>query len=256
MLKDKVVVVAGGAGLLGQTFVQAILHSGGVPVIADFDQGAGLKARKKISARAGRRKPAFVSLDITSRESIQELIRQIQASHGKIDAFVNAAYPRNANYGRPFLEVDFHDFCQNVNLHLGGFFLCMQQFGAYFLSQGYGNIVNISSVYGIIPPRFEIYENTTMTMPVEYAAIKSAINHLTRYAAKYFKGKNIRVNAISPGGILDRQPDAFVQKYKGLGLNKGRLDRHDIVGALIFLLSDASMAINGQNFVVDDGFSL
>ena len=158
---------------------------------------------------------------------------------------VNAAYPRNKNYGRHFFDVEYEDFCENVSVHLGGYFLTSQQFAKYFAETGCGNIINISSVYGVIAPKFEIYKDTPMTMPVEYAAIKSALIHLTKYMAKYLKDKNVRVNCISPGGILDKHC-----------LSKGMLDPEDIMGALVFLLSDASKFINGQNIIVDDGFTL
>jgi NAD(P)-dependent dehydrogenase (short-subunit alcohol dehydrogenase family) len=93
-------------------------------------------------------------------------------------------------------------------------------------------------------------------MPVEYSAIKSGLIHLTKYMAKYLKGKNIRVNTLSPGGILDKQPQEFLNSYKDLSLNKGMLDKEDLTGSLIFLLSDQSKYINGQNIIVDDGFTL
>ena len=85
---------------------------------------------------------------------------------------------------------------------------------AYFEKQQRGNIINIASIYGVIAPRFEIYSGTKITTPVEYAAIKSALIHLTKYMAKYFRGKNIRVNSISPGEILDQQPEAFLDAYQ------------------------------------------
>ena len=131
-----------------------------------------------------------------------------------------------------------------------------QQFAEYFKVQGYGNIVNISSIYGVVAPKFEIYENTVMTMPVEYAAIKAGLINLTRYMAKYFKKMNIRVNALSPGGILDKQPESFLDAYAAQCLNKGMLDKSDLSGTLIYLLSDMSKYVNGQNIIVDDGFTL
>jgi NAD(P)-dependent dehydrogenase (short-subunit alcohol dehydrogenase family) len=139
---------------------------------------------------------------------------------------------------------------------LGGLFLTSQQFAKHFQQQGHGNIINIASVYGVIAPKFEIYANTTMTMPVEYAAIKSGVIHLTVYMAKLFKSQQIRVNCISPGGILDKQPSSFLNAYKANSLNKGMLDASDLTGTLVFLLSENSQYINGQNIVVDDGFIL
>ena len=148
------------------------------------------------------------------------------------------------------------DFCENLNLNLGGHFLTSQQFLLHFKNQGYGNIVNISSIYGVIPPRFDIYKETTMTTPIEYVAIKSALINMTKYMAKYFKGKKIRVNSLSLGGIYDNQPKSFLKSYKDYTLNKGMLDATDITGTLLYLLSDFSEFVNGQNIVVDDGFTL
>ena len=140
--------------------------------------------------------------------------------------------------------------------HVGGYFLVAQKFAECFKQQGHGNIVNMSSIYGVIAPRFQVYDGTTMTMPVEYAAIKASVVHLTHYFAQYFKGTGIRVNALSPGGILDAQPEPFLQRYRALCADKGMLDKSDLAGALVFLLSDLSRYMNGQNLVVDDGFSL
>ena len=95
-----------------------------------------------------------------------------------------------------------------------------------------------------------------MTTPVEYAAIKSGLIHLTKYMAKYFKDMNIRVNTLSPGGILDSQPEIFLEQYNSRCLTKGMIDKDDLNGTLVYLLSDMSKYVNGRNIVVDDGFSL
>lgn len=246
-------MVTGGCGLIGKGFVRAIAGAGGIPVIADLDIEVGEGIKSEISATG---EVDFVVMDITSDISIEAAIKQVQEKYGKIDALVNNAYPRNKRYGRHFFDVTYKDFCENVGLNLGGYFLTSQRFAQYFKAKKQGNIINISSIYGVIPPRFEIYENTNMTTPVEYAAIKSGLIHLTKYMAQYFKGDNIRVNAMSPGGILDNQPDAFLKEYRKSCATKGMLDASDLEGTLIFLLSDQSKFINGQNIVVDDGFSL
>ncbi|GER94601.1 flagellin modification protein A [hot springs metagenome] len=243
LLKDKIIIVIGGEGLLGKAIVNSILQEGGISISADIKPSQDNNVD-------------FIFVDITSKKSINDCIETIYEKYGKIDAMVNVSYPRNKNYGRKFLDVEFDDFCENVSLHLGGYFLASQQFIKFFLKQGYGNIINFSSIYGVIAPSFEIYAETTMTMPVEYAAIKSAIIHLTRYMAKFLKGKNIRVNCISPGGIMDKQPINFIKNYNSLCLNKGMLDKDDIIGTVIFLLGDISKYINGQNIIVDDGYSL
>jgi NAD(P)-dependent dehydrogenase (short-subunit alcohol dehydrogenase family) len=255
LLTDKVVVISGGAGFLGRQFCTAVAEQGGIAVVADIDIKAAARVAEEIAATSPGHAEA-VSLDITSHASISSLIAGLMEKHGRIDAVVNNAYPRNRNYGRKLEEVTYEDFCDNVDAHLGGYFLMAQQFGLFFRRQGSGNIVNMASIYGVMAPRFEVYAGTPMTMPVEYAAIKSAVIHLTRYFAQYFKGDGIRVNCLSPGGILDRQPEVFLQKYNARCNSKGMLDSQDINGSLLFLLSDASRYVTGQNLIVDDGFSL
>ena len=251
-LQKKIIVITGGCGLLGKTFVKAALDNNAIVVAADINKEQLEKLKTEINSD----NLHTVELDITSETSIKLAITNIQKKYGKIDALVNNAYPRNKNYGNDLEKVTYKDFCENLDVHLGGYFLCMQQFSLFFKDQGYGNIINMSSIYGVIPPRFEVYENAAFTMPVEYAAIKSGVIHLTKYFAKYYKGKNIRFNCISPGGILNNQNEDFLRKYNSLSLNKGMLDREDITGTLLFLISSASHNINGQNIIVDDGFSL
>lgn len=250
------IIVTGGAGFLGKSFVEAILKNNGLAVIADMDQSGGCALQEELAVRYPGGKATFLPLDITSGESVRELIRETVARFGRIDALVNNAYPRNANYGRDLEQVTPDDFNENIGLHLGGYFLTMQQLSLFFRNQGYGTVINIASVYGIVPPRFGIYEHTGFTMPVEYAAIKSAIIHLTRYFAAYYKGKNIRFNCISPGGVYNNHEEGFRIEYSKHTLNKGMLDPSDLTGTLVFLLSEQSTYINGQNIIVDDGFTL
>lgn len=256
MLKNKTVVITGGAGLLGQEFVRAVIENNGFAIIADINIDNANQVVEQIKKQLNTENIEFIGLDITSLESVKNVIEKVSIKHGKIDAVVNNAYPRNKNYGRIFEEVTYFDFCENVNIHLGGYFLVSQQFAEFFKKQGWGNVINISSIYGVVAPRFEIYNETKMTMPVEYAAIKSAVIHLTKYMAKYYKGRKIRFNCLSSGGILDNQPVSFIDSYKQHAINKGMLDKADLKGALAFLLSDFSLFINGQNIIVDDGWSL
>lgn len=254
-LAGKIVVVTGGAGLLGKQFCIEVARQGGVAVVADCDAGAAGRVANEIAADYPGHAVA-ATLDITDAESATALIETLKTRYGRIDALVNNAYPRNKNYGRKLEEVNYADFCDNLGMHLGGYFLMSQQFALFFRRQGYGNIVNLASIYGVVAPRFAIYADTPMTMPVEYAAIKSGVIHLTKYFAQYFKADGIRVNTLSPGGIFDNQPESFVANYNAMAGKKGMLKPDDILGSLVFLLSDASHYMTGQNLVVDDGFTL
>lgn len=255
MLANDVVVVSGGAGLIGKQFCHAIAKSGGIAIVADIN----LVNAQNVALEINNQFPGIAEaceMDISSKDSINKLIDYLVNKYGQVHSLVNNAYPRNKNYGHKIEDVTYADFNENVGMHLGGYFLASQQFCIFFKKQGFGSIVNMSSIYGVIAPRFDIYEQTTFSMPVEYAAIKSAVIHLTHYFAQYYKKTGIRVNCISPGGVLAGQAEAFLEKYNSYCSTKGMLDPQDLCGALIFLLSAESKFVNGQNLIVDDGFTL
>ncbi len=254
MLVDKVVVIAGGAGLLGRQFSAEVARQRGVAIVADIDLTAAERVTEDIRATGGAAEAA--GLDITDHASLQRLLAGLSGRYGRIDAVVNSAYPRNPSYGRKVEDVKYADFCENLNLHLGGYFLVAQAFALYFRANGGGNILNIGSIYGVMAPRFDVYSHTSMTMPVEYAVIKAGVIHLTRYLAQYFKADGVRCNSLSPGGIMDGQPVQFLDRYNAFCGSRGMLGSGDLTGALTFLLSDASRYVTGQNLIVDDGYSL
>jgi NAD(P)-dependent dehydrogenase (short-subunit alcohol dehydrogenase family) len=248
---DKI-VVAGGGGLLGCKIVVAILQSGGQVIATDINLDAMKHRFKENGVDLDDLNLVIEYLDINN-ESENKLFFENKKD---ITGVVNATYPRNKAYGAHFFDVSLADFNDNVSLHLGSTFSFSQQCASYFNKhQTKLSLVNISSVYGVITPKFDIYDNTPMTMPVEYAAIKSAIIHLNKYIAAYVNNSLFRVNSVSPGGIFDEQPKAFLDKYKDHTFGKGMLDIDDVTGTVLFLLSKHSKYINGQNIIVDDGFT-
>ena len=256
-LHNKVIVITGGAGLIGRGFVKAVVQNGGTAIIADVDRTSGQKVQLELARELATDKIEFIEVDITSRDSIQAMIDTVVRKYQTIDALVNNAYPRNSRYGRKFEEVTYDDFCENMNLHLGGYFLMSQGVARVMVNQKRGVIINIASIYGFMAPRFELYEGAGFTSPVEYSAIKGGLLSLTKYLASYLGEYDIRVNAISPGGVHDNQPDSFVAKYCEKTIIGNRMaEPDDLTGALTFLLSDASRYITGQNIVVDGGWSI
>jgi NAD(P)-dependent dehydrogenase (short-subunit alcohol dehydrogenase family) len=256
-LDGKTIVITGGAGLIGKGFVTAVVQNGGTAVIADIDDVAGNKVKDELSGALATEKIKFVKVDITSKDSILAMIDTILATNPAIDGLVNNAYPRNKNYGRKFEDVTYEDFCENLNLHLGGYFLMTQEVSRVLVKQQRGVIVNIASIYGFMAPRFELYKNSNFTSPVEYSAIKGGLLSLTKYLASYLGENGIRVNALSPGGVHNNQEQSFVAQYSRKTLIGNRMaEPDDLTGALIFLLSDASRYVTGQNIVVDGGWSI
>lgn len=255
MLAGKTILLFGGMGLLGKRIVTALLDVGANVIIASRSadvsafQFTGECCQKSVNLSA-------VSVDVSKPSEVEAALEFAVQKHGVLSAVVNLSFPRNVAFGNKFEDVRYEEFCDNLVAHLGGAFLVCQKAVEVFRRQGGGHIVNVASIYGVVAPRFHIYDGTSMTKEVEYVLAKSAIVHLTKYLARYLKGKNIRVNCISPGGISDSQPQAFLRGYNSFCVNKGMLDPEDLVGTFLFLLSDQSKFINGQNIIVDDGFSL
>lgn len=252
LLKNKKILVTGAAGLLGTQVCKTVLAQGGKVIAVDltFDNNE-LFSQKNLRELQG--DLDTVNIDMTNSHEIESFFETTNV----IDGAVNCSYPRNKSFGKHFFDVSLESFNDNLALNLGSAFLFIQQCARYFKKTNSPfSLVNISSIYGVVTPKFEIYENTPMTMPVEYTAIKAALQHLSRYAAAYVNNSKFRVNCICPGGIFDHQSESFLTAYKKQTHGKGMLDVKDVTGSIIFLLSDLSTYVTGEQIVVDDGFKL
>jgi len=251
LLLNKKILIAGAGGLLGSHLVVRLIEQGASVIAADIDIDRTRTLLIDLGIESNIETIEFIKLDITNEKSVKSLF----LNDLKIDGAVNCTYPRNKTYGKHFFDVTLDSFSENLALHLGSAFIFSQQCAAYYLKNKTPfSLVNISSIYGIIAPNFTIYENTTMTMPVEYAAIKSALLHLNKYIVKYVNESDFRLNSVSPGGIFDHQPEEFLKAYKKETHGNGMLNVKSILGAIVFLLSDQSEYTVGQNIVIDDGF--
>ena len=252
ILNNQVVLISGGLGLLGSEFSKTIISNGGKVIVGDLNQKKGDELLNKF----GNDKVFFLKADLTDPLELDQLIKIGLDKYGKIDSAVHCAYPKSNQWGSHFEDLNPENLKEDLYKQLGGAIIFSQRLLIFFRKQNYGNLIHISSIQGVSAPKFDHYSETDMTSPIEYGAIKSGVISITRYLAKYYKNKNIRVNCISPGGILDNQPKLFLDKYKKDCNLKGMLDSKDISGTLIFLLSDTSKFINGQNIIVDDGWTL
>lgn len=240
-LKNKIIVVTGGNGLLGKQMVSTFREQGAIVVAADiyFEEKSA----------------DDLIIDITDENSVNEGIGAIVKKYNRIDGWVNNAYPRTKDWGNKFENIALESWRKNVDMHLNGYFLCCQVVLEQMKKQGFGSLINMSSIYGFVGPDFSVYEGTEMTMPAAYAAIKGGINNLTRYLASYYGSYQIRVNTVSPGGIFDNQPELFVKNYNNKVPLKRMGSPKDIVSAVYFLLTDEASYVTGHNLVIDGGWS-
>ncbi len=251
-LSGKTILISGGSGRIGSAFCRAIVEHNGSVIIADIAQPRpGTFEHGLDSGRV-----FFVMSDVTHGDQLDIAIKAGVNKFGKIDAAVHCAYPTSDQWGAPFETLEPEGLNQDLGQQLGGAILFSQRVIAHFVQQGFGQLIHVSSIQGIAAPKFWHYENTGMTSPIEYTAIKAGVIAITKYLAKLYSGRGLRINCISPGGILDRQPNDFLERYRSSCNSKGMLDADDLAGALVFLLSDEAKFISGQNLVIDDGWSL
>ncbi|MBI5456401.1 SDR family oxidoreductase [Candidatus Kaiserbacteria bacterium] len=248
-------VVIGGAGLIGSAFSRALGEAGCNVVIADANKKRGAELLQSIRRSGG--KAHFERVDIGSASSIEKLSKKVVKMFGSVHGVVNAAYPRTPKYPQAFEKTPQKETEKNLALMLGSNFSIVRAFSGPMKKQKHGSIVLLGSIYGIAAPRFSIYKGTDMINPPEYAAAKGGTIMLAKYFASLLGPYNIRVNSISPGGVLNNQPKPFLKEYaKHAKLAPGMLVPEDLAGALIFLFGDASKKVTGQNIVVDGGWTI
>jgi len=244
MLKDKVIIVTGGNGLLGQAIMKDIKQRGGCAINVDIDVETDWER-------------SMIKTDISSDHSIQEAVNQVMERYHRIDGLVNNAYPRTEDWSSKFEDIPPASWRKNIDLQLNSYFVFCQSVLRQMAKQNDGAIVNIASIYGIVGNDFTLYEEYGGTSPAAYSAIKGGLINFTRYLASYYGRKGIRVNCVSPGGIEDKkkQHPSFLKRYCQK-VPMGRLGLpEDIAPAVSFLLSDDSRYITGHNLVVDGGWT-
>jgi len=242
ILKDKVIVVTGGSGLIGREIIHDIKRKGGIAINCDIEIETNLDK-------------GLLNMDITNDESIQIGIDLAMEKFKKIDGWVNNAYPRTKDWSDKFEDISPDSWRLNLDMQLNSYFVCCQKILKIMDIQREGVIINIASIYGVVGNDFNLYEDFNGTSPAAYSAIKGGLINFTRYLASYYGKKGIRVNCVSPGGVLDNQPNSFINKYSAK-VPLGRLaDPKDIAPSVCFLLSEEASYITGQNLIVDGGWT-
>lgn len=244
----------GAAGLLGSEIVEKSNVVRDYLVVCD-SCAEGLK-RLTENPTVQNQNYTDVVLDASSEESVSRLVEEILELGATDIMLVNVCYPRNAAFGVSLSELDLQGFKDHVGLHLGSFFIVSKLFCELSEQLESISIVNFSSIYGTLAPRFQIYADTDMHMPIEYAAAKAGVIQISKYFAKYYLGRGVRVNCVSPGGISNGQNERFRSSYGHFTGGKDLMDKAMVVSTVDYLLNPDSCAVNGQNIIVDDGFSL
>jgi len=264
-LEGRVAVVTGGAGLLGAEFCRTLAEAGASVVVADLDEDAAKKIAQGLTD-AGFTAAGF-GLDVTRIESARELASAAVSKFGRLDILVNSAAldpkfdPDAAAKGiapGAFEDYPLEQWNAALNVNLTGIFLVTQACVQPMLEQGKGSIINICSTYGLNGPDQRIYIKNGQRVaykPVYYTTTKAGVMGFTKYLAAYYAGTDIRVNALTPGGVYNNHEEYFVKNYSAKTIMGRMAQKDEMNGALLFIASDASSYMTGNNVVVDGGWT-
>lgn len=262
-LKGKTALVTGGAGLLGKEFCLTLAQAGAVVYAADLNANAA--AAVTDSLRSQGHDVRSIALDVTNPASVAVVVDEIVANAGSIDVLVNSAAldpkfdPDHAqDNSNAFESYPLQSWQDALNVNLTGPFLISQAVARQMVKQKKGSIINICSTYGLGGPDQRIYEKPgkpRVYKPVYYTVTKAGILGFTKYLATYYAGTEIRVNALTPGGVFNNHDDDFVRNYSVRTVIGRMAHKDEMNGALLFLASDASSYMTGGNVVVDGGWT-
>lgn len=263
-LHGRAALVTGGAGLLGEQFCHTLAQAGAQVLIADINSASAVGVAQAINNSGGR--AASQAVDVTDPGSVQRVVEMAIQAFGRLDILVNSAaldpkmdpQARAATGQGTFEDFPLEAWNQALAVNLTGAFLCCQAAAKPMLEQGGGVIVNLSSIYGLAGPDQRLYQRPSQPpqyKPAYYSVTKAGILGLTQYLAAYYAGKNIRVNALSPGGVYNGHEESFVQAYSARAILGRMAEKDEMNGALLFLVSDASAYMTGSNLVVDGGWT-
>ena len=254
-LTDKVIVITGACGLVGRAFCEAVAQFGGVVVAADIELANPVQFANELATRNNSKALGFV-LNVANRASVEALKESVLSTFGRIDCLVNAHQNKTHLKFEPFENVSDENWDTVVDVNLKGTFLMCQIIGCHMAENGGGSVVNIPSTYSVVAPNQNLYKGTSLGCPAAYSASKGGIDALSRYLASYWATKKVRVNMITPHGVWNNHEVQFEENFARFSPMERLSYNHEVASALIYLLSDASSYVTGDNMKVEGGWTV
>lgn len=261
-LAGKVAVVTGGVGILGRHFCSGLAAQGAAVVVVDLDQEECDRLAEQITRQFG--VPALgITCDVAERVQVEAMTARVLERFGQVDVLLNNAAGKTKDLGAFFAPLEDYGeeaWREVMAVNVDGLFLVARAVGREMARVGRGSIIQTASIYGVVAPDQRIYEGSfyldrVINTPPVYSTSKAAVLGLTRHLATYWGAKGVRVNTLTPGGVESGQNEIFKQRYSAR-VPLGRMAQaRELVGAVVWLASDASSYVTGQNIVVDGGLT-
>jgi NAD(P)-dependent dehydrogenase (short-subunit alcohol dehydrogenase family) len=257
-LRGRVALITGGAGHIGRVVGEGLAELGASLAVVDIDQAAAETVAIAATQTYGV-KAFAVATDLNDIEAVKSAPKNVVKELGRLDIVIHsAAYGGDTKFpgwAVPFDEQSTEAWDRALRVNLTSAFVLAQAARQPLIDSGHGSIVFISSIYGLVGPDMSLYEGTSMANPAGYGASKGGLLQLMRHLATVL-APQIRVNAISPGGVWRQQPEQFHERYRAR-TPLGRMAREDdLKGAAAYLASDLSSYVTGHNLVVDGGWTV
>ncbi|CZI98454.1 TPA: SDR family oxidoreductase [Legionella pneumophila] len=263
-LTNKTAIITGGAGILGKGFSRELAKNGAKVAVTDVCYEKAEQVCLSILNEFPDARVMPLRCDVTDKANIAHMVETVKAQFSSIDILLNNAASKTNDlyqFFAPFEEYSIETWRKVMEVNLDGMFLVAQAVSREMISQNTGgSIIQTSSIYGVVAPDQGIYKGSEymgveINTPAVYSVSKGAVLSLTKYLATYLAKYNIRVNTLTPGGIESGQNDVFIKNYSSK-VPLGRMGKfNELLGALVFLASDASSYVTGQNIIVDGGFT-
>ena len=255
-LDNKVIIITGGAGLLGKRFAEVIAESNGIPIILDLNIKKSKSIIMNIKNKFGINAKCY-KCDITDQRQVYNVLKSLnKLFKRKLFGLINnAAFNPQAskNVKNELENFNLKTWEKELKIGLTGAFVCTKIFGSQFAKNGNGSIINVSSDLGVNGPKQSLYSHLNYIKPVTYSVVKHGIIGLTKYSCTYWGKKGVRSNTIAPGGVYNNQDQSFIKKLKKEIPSNRMANINDFDGIIIYLLSDLSKYCNGSFISVDGG---
>jgi NAD(P)-dependent dehydrogenase (short-subunit alcohol dehydrogenase family) len=250
-IQNRVIVLTGGCGLIGTKLSEAFHERGAKVVVVDVEPKDPVSAARQLGDEC-----MGMICDVSDENAVADLRKAVIERYGHVDVLINNHHFLAKGAWDTTAETFPSDAWRSIiDVNLNGLFWMCREFGSVMLEQGQGNIVNVASTYGVVSSNPALYTDNSLASPIAYSASKGGVVMITKYLASYWASRGVRVNSLTPHGVWNHHEPEFEKRFSEMTPMKRMMQVDELVGAALFLASDASSYVNGSNLLVEGGWT-